>query len=58
MRSPSWALHPANNWRRSCAALIDRQQPEFKADMKGFDSQDMIGVETILLDAAAASPMR
>jgi NIPSNAP len=32
--------------------------PEFEVDMKGFDSQDMIDVETILLDATAASPMR
>ncbi|MFZ0907126.1 MAG: NIPSNAP family protein [Mycobacterium sp.] len=31
---------------------------EFKADMKGFDPQDMLDVETILLDATAASPMR
>jgi hypothetical protein len=29
---------------------------EFEADMKGFDSQDMLEVETILLDATAASP--
>lgn len=31
---------------------------EFEADMKGFVSQDMVGVETILLDATAASPLR
>jgi NIPSNAP protein len=32
--------------------------PEFEADMKGFHSQDMINVETILLDATASSPLR
>lgn len=31
---------------------------EFEADMKGFDSQDIVDVETILLDAAAASPIQ
>ncbi len=30
---------------------------EFEADMKGFDSQDLVGVEAILLEATAASPM-
>ena len=31
--------------------------PEFEADMKGFDSQEIIDVETILLDATTASPL-
>jgi hypothetical protein len=32
--------------------------PEFGADMKGFDPQDLVGVETIPLDATGSSPIR
>jgi hypothetical protein len=30
--------------------------PQFAADMKGFDPQDIVAVDTVLLDATAASP--
>ncbi|MBO0866249.1 MAG: NIPSNAP family protein [Mycobacterium sp.] len=31
--------------------------PAFEADMKGFDSREIVDVETILLDATTASPL-
>jgi NIPSNAP protein len=32
--------------------------PEFAADMAGFDSQDIVAVDSILLDATEFSPVR